>query len=108
MGKVSPTFPAALFSIDARFAGKIERPQKGTKELMRQNKRKQMKQQVLNIISTAKKPCKYVAPSSYKLFKKSKFFKISDNSSKNQNTFREGCDNKFYIKFFRIYPTNDL
>ena len=31
LGKVSPTFPAALFSMDARFARKIERPQKGIK-----------------------------------------------------------------------------
>ena len=29
LGKVSPTFPAALFSVDARFARKIERPQTG-------------------------------------------------------------------------------
>jgi len=31
LGKVSPTFPAALFSVDSRFARKIERPQKGIK-----------------------------------------------------------------------------
>jgi len=31
LGKVSPNFPAALFSVDARFAQKIERPQKGIK-----------------------------------------------------------------------------
>ena len=31
LGKVSPTFPAALFSVDARFARKIERPQTGRK-----------------------------------------------------------------------------
>jgi len=27
LGKESPTFPAALLSVDARFARKIERPQ---------------------------------------------------------------------------------
>jgi len=31
LGKMSPTFQAALFSVDARFARKIERPQKGIK-----------------------------------------------------------------------------
>jgi len=31
LGKMSPTFPAALFSVDARFARKIERLQKGIK-----------------------------------------------------------------------------
>jgi len=30
-GKVSPTFPAALFFMHARFASKIEKPQKGIK-----------------------------------------------------------------------------
>jgi len=30
-GKVSPTFPAALFFMHARFARKIEKPQKGIK-----------------------------------------------------------------------------
>jgi len=30
-----------------------------------------------------KKTCKYVVPSSYKLFKPSKFLKISANSTKN-------------------------
>jgi len=34
LGKVSPTFPAALFSVDARFARKIERPQTGIKWLV--------------------------------------------------------------------------
>jgi len=28
---VSPTFPTALFTVDARFARKIERPQTGMK-----------------------------------------------------------------------------
>ena len=31
LGKVSLTFPAALFSVDARFARKIKRPQRGIK-----------------------------------------------------------------------------
>ena len=31
IGKVSPTFPAVIFSEDARFARKIERPQTGIK-----------------------------------------------------------------------------
>ena len=31
LGKVSPTFPAALFTVDARFARKIERLQTGIK-----------------------------------------------------------------------------
>jgi len=31
LGKVSPTFPAALFSVDERFARNIERPQTGIK-----------------------------------------------------------------------------
>jgi len=31
LGKVSPTFPAALFSMESRIARKIERPQKGIK-----------------------------------------------------------------------------
>jgi len=31
LGKVSPTFPAALFSMDARFARKIAKPQKDRK-----------------------------------------------------------------------------
>jgi len=67
-----------------------------------------MKEQVLNITSTEKKLSKYVVPSSYKLFKTSKFIKISDNSTKKQNTFRGGYDNKFYIKIFGIYPAIDL
>jgi len=29
LGKVSPTFPAALFLMDARFVREIEKPQKG-------------------------------------------------------------------------------
>jgi len=29
LGKVISTFPAALFSMDVRFARKIEKPQKG-------------------------------------------------------------------------------
>jgi len=51
--------------------------------VIRQNKRKKMKEQVLNITSKAKKTCKYVVPSSYELFKASKFLKISDHSTKN-------------------------
>jgi len=31
LGKVSPTFPTALFSRDARFVREIKKPQKGTK-----------------------------------------------------------------------------
>jgi len=31
LGKMSPTFPAELFSVDARFTRKIEKPQKGIK-----------------------------------------------------------------------------
>jgi len=76
-------------------------------ELIRQNKRKQMKEQILNITSKAKK-CKYVVSSSCKLFKASKFLKISNNSTKNQNTFRRGYNGIFYIKIFGIYPTTDL
>jgi len=36
------------------------------------------------------------------------FLKISNNSTINQNTFRRGCDDKFYIKVFGIYQTIDL
>jgi len=31
LGKVSPTFPTALFLVDARFAHEIKRPQAGMK-----------------------------------------------------------------------------
>jgi len=54
------------------------------------------------------KTCKYVAASSYELFKTSIFLKISDNSTTNKNTFLGGYDDKFYIKVFGIYRTIDL
>jgi len=66
-----------------------------------------MKEQVLNITSKAKKTCKYFAPSSYKLFKTSKFSKLVIIQLKIQ-IFPKGYDNKVYIKMFGIYPTIDL
>ena len=54
------------------------------------------------------KTCKYVVANSYELFKTSMFWKISDNSTTNENTFRGGYDDKFYIKVFGIYPTIEL
>ena len=83
LGKVSPTFPAALFSVDARFARNIERPQTGIKwpvttKQTQANERTSSEQNI-----QSKKTCKYVVASSYELFKSSMFLKISDNSTTN-------------------------
>ena len=69
--------------MDARFARKTEKPKKGIKwaDTTKQTQAIGRTGSEHNIQS--KKTFKYVAPSSYKLFKTSKFFKISDNSTKN-------------------------
>jgi len=67
-----------------------------------------MKVQVLNRKSKAKTTCKYVVASSYELLKTSMFLKINDNSTINENTFRGGHHDKFYIKVIGIYRTIDL
>ena len=83
LGKVSPTFQAALFSVDARFARKIERPQKGIKlpvtTKWKQSNETASSEQTIQ----SKKTCKYVEPSSDELFKTSMFLKIHDNSTIN-------------------------
>jgi len=69
--------------MDTRFERKIENPLKGRKwaDTTKRTQANETTGSEHNIQS--KKTYKYVAPSSYTLFKANKFFKISDNSTKN-------------------------
>ena len=55
LGKVSPTFPAALFQWMRGSGVKLKDLKQRQNDLLRQNKSKQMKGQVLNKIFKAKK-----------------------------------------------------
>jgi len=62
--------------MDARFARKIEKPKKTWNELIPQNKRKQMKEQVLNITSKAKKLANMLHQAHTNCSKKASFWKF--------------------------------
>jgi len=76
LGKVNPTFPAALFSVDARFARKIERPQKGIKwpVTAKQTQANEGASSEHNIQS--KKTCKYVYQAHTNCLKLACFWKL--------------------------------